>query len=391
MAFYSPSAGRPPAAPIPFGRLQSIDLIRGAVMILMAIDHVRVYAGLPADGQTPALFFTRWITHFCVPVFVFTAGTSAFLYGHLLDDKRRLAVYLFTRGLLLVILEFTVIRLGWTFNMNYNEFLLAGVIWMLGCCMMLMAALVRLKPLTVGVIGLIILTFQQLFRLVPDLLPVSARASFGRFWEFIYTSGLEGPSGIAILYVLVPWIGVMAAGYGFGLVLLIEPKRRQRICSWTGLSAIVIFLIVAGIIAYRQQNNVPFLFRLLNQKKYPASQLYLLMTLGPAIALLPFAEKAKGWFSRVLIVFGRVPLFYYLLHIPLIHFSALIVNFIRTGHLHQEWYGHAPFVFFDPAQRWSLATLYLVFVVDVVLLYFMCSWYARYKQTHPGKKWLKYL
>ncbi len=391
MTSYSSPADRLPVAPVSFGRLQSIDLLRGAVMVLMAIDHVRVYAGLPADSITPALFFTRWITHFCVPVFVFTAGVSAFLYGHLLDDKRRLAVYLFTRGLLLVILEFTVIRLSWTFSTDYSEFLLAGVIWMLGCCMILMALLVRLKPMTVGIAGLVILTFQQLFQLVPDLLPAPGRVSFGRFWEFIYSSGLEGPPGIVILYVLIPWIGVMAAGYGFGLILLMEPRRRQRICSWIGLSAIAIFLVVAGVIAYRQQNNVPFLFRLLNQKKYPASQLYLLMTLGPAIALLPFAEKAKGWLSRILIVFGRVPLFYYLLHIPLIHVSALIVNFIRVGQMHQEWYGHAPFVFFESEQRWSLAILYLVFMIDVVLLYFMCNWYARYKQANPGKKWLKYL
>jgi len=391
MRSYPLSTGQPAAVAVQFGRLQSVDLIRGAVMVLMAIDHVRVYAGLPADGLTPALFFTRWVTHFCVPVFVFTAGASAFLYGHLLDDKRRLSRYLFMRGLLLVILEFTIIRLGWTFNVDYGDFLLAGVIWMLGCCMMLMAALVWLKPLTVGLTGLIILSFQQLFQLVPGLLPASCRPSFGRFWEFIYTSGLEGPPGIAILYVLVPWIGVMAAGYGFGLVLLMEPRRRQRVCSWIGLSAIVGFLVVAGIIAYRQQSDVPFLFRLLNQKKYPASQLYLLMTLGPAIALIPFAEKAKGWFSRVLIVFGRVPLFYYLLHIPLIHLSALIVNFINTGQMHQEWYGHAPFVFFEPAQRWTLAGLYLVFVIDVLLLYVMCRWYAAYKQAHPEKKWLKYL
>ena len=136
---------------------------------------------------------------------------------------------------------------------------------------------------------------------------------------------------------------------------------------------------------------MPLFFRLLNQSKYPPSQLYLLMTLGPIIALVPFAENAKGWFTKVLTVFGRVPMFYYLLHIPLIHTSALIVNYIRNGAPHSEWYVSAPFAQVAEDGRWNLPMLYLVFIIDVIILYFLCRWYAKYKGAHPGYKWLRYV
>jgi uncharacterized membrane protein len=169
-------------------RIQSIDLLRGAVMVLMAVDHVRVYAGVPAGGPSAGVFFTRWITHFCAPAFVFLAGTSAFFYGQKINDKSALARYLVIRGLLLVLLELTVIRLSWTFNLNYQQFVLAGVIWMLGWCMVIMAALIQFRPLVTGIIGLVIIIGQQLFAFVPNVLPASMRAGFGRIWEFFYNT-----------------------------------------------------------------------------------------------------------------------------------------------------------------------------------------------------------
>ena len=379
---------------LPGKRYRSLDILRGAVMVLMAIDHVRVYSGLPASGPSPGIFFTRWVTHFCAPSFVFLAGTGAFFYGIKLYDKKKLAAYLISRGLLLVLLELTFIRFCWTFNFNYADFLLAGVIWMLGWCMVLMGAIVQLRPLIAGSLGLAIIFFQFAFKYLPLALPESAREPFGRYWEFIYTSGFEGPSGIAILYVLVPWVGVMAAGYGFGQIMLLDAAKRKKICLWIGLSAITIFIIAGSIIISQQPSNPeapPFIFNLLNQKKYPPSILYLLMTLGPLIALIPVAEKAKGWFAKVFTVIGSVPLFYYLLHIPLIHLSALLVNYIREGNVHAEWYAHAPFSFVPEDQRWTLPLLYLVFIIDVVILYFLCRWYSKYKFAHPEKKWLKYI
>jgi uncharacterized membrane protein len=378
----------------PGTRVRSIDLLRGVVMILMAIDHVRVYSGIPAGGHTPGIFFTRWITHFCVPAFVFFAGTSAFFYGSKINDKHRLARYLLVRGLLLVLLELTLIRFCWTFNLDYTHFMLAGVIWMLGCCMVLMAACVRLNTLTIGITGLAILFFQQAFQYLPQALPKGWQAYFGWFWEFIYPSGLDRLPGISILYVLVPWIGVMMAGYGFGKILLLEPAKRKRLCIQVGVSAIVLFLIAASIqIAMDKsyKGDLPFIFRMLNQQKYPASQLYLLMTLGPLIALVPFAEQATGKIADVFLYFGRVPLFYYLLHIPLIHIAALMTNFLREGSAHQEWYGTAPFTEIEVEHRWGLPLLYLVFIIVEVILYFACRSYAKYKALHPEKKWLKFI
>jgi uncharacterized membrane protein len=373
-------------------RIQSIDLLRGAVMVLMAIDHVRVYSGIPAGDPSPDVFFTRWVTHFCVSAFVFLAGTSAFLYGSKLSDKSRLARYLVTRGLLLVVLELTLIRFFWVFN--FDGFVLAGVIWILGWCMILLAAFVRLWPVLIGIIGLVIIAFQQVFGLLPPALPPSARESIGAVWEFFYPSGFESLFGIAVLYTLIPWIGVMMAGYGFGTIMRLEPARRWRFCLRIGLSAIALFLVAGSLLIFLQPappDAPPFLFRLLNQQKYPASQLFLLMTLGPVIALIPFAEKARGWFAKVLITFGSVPMFYYLLHIPLIHLSALIINFIKEGNVHDEWYVRAPFASVPYEQKWELSILYLVFFIDVTVLYFVCRWYAVYKSKNPDKKWMKYL
>src|SRR5262245_58214194 len=184
-------ATRATTAAVPSTRVDALDVVRGAVMVLMAIDHVRVYSGLLPGGPTPGIFFTRWVTHFCAPVFVFFAGTSAFLYGHKpgVSSTGPPARYLVTRGLMLVLLELTIIRASWTFNLDYSHFVLAGVIWMLGWCMVILAGLVWLPARSVGAIGLIVIAFQQLFSLVPRLWPESVRASAGWIWEFVYPAG----------------------------------------------------------------------------------------------------------------------------------------------------------------------------------------------------------
>jgi uncharacterized membrane protein len=373
-------------------RIQSVDFLRGLVMVLMAIDHVRVYSGLPPGGPDAGIFFTRWITHFCAPVFAFLTGTSAYLYGVKLNDTAKLARYLLTRGALLIILEFTLIRFAWTFNFNYSSFILAGVIWMLGACMMLLAALVYLRPAVVGIVGLAIIFFQDIFGLIPLALPASSRPAFGKFWEFIYTSGLKGPEGVTILYVLVPWIGVMAAGYGLGIILKKDQAQRRKILLMVGSVAALLFIIIGSVKIFAQPaqpDAPPFIFQLLNQQKYPASQLFLMMTLGPAILLMPFVERVHNAFSRAVITFGKVPLFYYLMHIPIIHVSALIVNFIREGRTLSDWYATAPYVWFpEEGHQWSLSLLYLVFIIDVTMLYFVCRWYERYKFRYPVLKYV---
>lgn len=295
--------------------------------------------------------------------------------------------------MLLVVLELTLLRLGWTFNLNYGDFMLAGVIWMLGWCMVLMSALTWLSPKANGVTGLIIILFQQGFRFIPAVLPQQWQGAFDWFWAFIYPTGQEGHAGIAILYVLVPWIGVMMLGYSFGLIITAEPLKRKKLCICIGGVSIAVFLI-AGIVTYilsSGQDNRLVVFHLLDQKKYPPSQLYLLMTLGPLVLLIPYAEKVKGKIAGVFLMFGRVPLFYYLLHIPLIHLLALGVNFLREGSFHQDRYGYAPFTEIPAEHRWGLPLLYLVFVIAEVILYVVCRAYAKYKGNHPEIKWLKYL
>jgi uncharacterized membrane protein len=381
-------------------RLTSIDILRGAVMVLMAIDHVRVYSGVPAGGPTAGIFFTRWVTHFCAPAFVFFAGTSAFLYRRAIAGSTdsssranaRLAQYLVTRGLMLVVLELTLIRFTWTFNVDYSSFVLAGVIWMLGWCMVLMAGLVWLPTAVIGALGVALIILQQVFGLVPRVLPASAANAIGPIWEFIYPSGFDAPPPMTILYVLVPWIGVMAAGYAFGAILVRDADRRRRLCLWIGMSATALFVIGAGlgVALNAAPEGPPVLFRLLGQQKYPASVLFLLMTLGPTIAAMPFAERWRGSIADVLATFGRVPMFYYLLHIPTIHVAALIVNMIRTGSAHGEWYSTAPYAQVPPDQRWGLPLLYLVFFLVVAILYVPCRWYADLKRRKRSP-WLAYL
>jgi uncharacterized membrane protein len=391
-------------SPVPVsGRLTSLDIVRGVVMVLMAIDHVRVYSGLPAGGPTPGIFFTRWVTHFCAPAFAFLAGTAAFLYGRKLGDtdegRRALARYLVSRGAVLVLLELTVIHLAWTFTFDYAHYILAGVIWMLGWCMILLAGLVRFRTRTIATVGLAVISAQNLIGLMAQAMPQSWRPFVGWFLQFLWFGGgiQIGQSGprIAVLYSIVPWIGVMAVGYAFGAIMIKETAVRQRLCLRIGLSATALFLVVGSLLVAlgpAGEETSPALFRLLGQQKYPASQLFLLMTLGPTIALLPLAERARGWVATVLETFGRVPMFYYLLHIPTIHAAALVVSLIREGRLDPWLFGSHPM---NPpplpaGYQWSLTLLYAVFAVVIVLLYFPCRWFARVKsQGRAG--WLRYI
>ncbi|MEO7769651.1 MAG: heparan-alpha-glucosaminide N-acetyltransferase domain-containing protein [Gemmatimonadaceae bacterium] len=372
-------------------RIMSLDVMRGIVMVLMAIDHVRVYAAVPAGGPAPGVFFTRWITHFVAPWFCFLAGTGAFLHGRKLGDMRALSRYLALRGALLVLLELTILRVSWTFNLDFANYNIAGVIWMLGWCMVMLAALVRLPVKVVGWGGVAMIALQQVFQPITSALPQ---------WlaSILYQGGETrlGPGGppLLILYVLIPWIGVMAAGYGFGALLTRPPDARRRLFLRAGLGMTAVFIVVATLAAVMRPGDgqVPLFARILGQQKYPPSQLFLLMTLGPMIALLPWAEQVSGKVRDVLSTFGRVPMFYYLLHIPLIHALALVVSLVREGRVDTWLFSNFPLA--PPAApagyRWSLALLYLVWLIAVALLYVPCRWYARVKSRSP-QGWLRYL
>ena len=375
-------------------RVASIDLIRGAVMVLMAIDHVRVYSGLPAGGPTAGIFFTRWVTHFVAPAFIFLAGTSAFFYGRKHTDLSR---FLFVRGVWLVLLELTVIRVCWTFNLDFANYMLAGVIWVIGWCMILMSALVRLRPRTAGIIGIAIIALHNLV-----VMPLISRTqALGELWKILYIGFFQGPvagTPLIVLYSIIPWIGVMAAGYWFGTVLTTEPARRNRICLRLGLGAAALFLVLRGLNIYgdpqswSSSGRMPALLSFLNTTKYPASLSFLLMTLGPTIALVPLLDRARGRVAQWLTVFGRVPFFYYVLHIPLIHALALVVSKVRTGSVDPWLFTNHP-MGNPPAPdgyTWSLGLLYLVWAVAIVILYVPSRWYSGLK-ARRSDWWLKYL
>lgn len=399
----------PPAAAAPSrARIGSIDIVRGAVMVLMAIDHVRVYAGVPPGGPTPGVFFTRWVTHFCAPAFIFLAGTAAYLYGHGVRSRAsqgervrtrgELARFLLVRGLWLVLLELTILRFGWTFNFDYASFTFAGVIWAIGWSMVVLAALCALPAGVVGAIGVaIILTHNA-------LAPLLDRGdASGPLMRVLYAGGGFPIPGLgwnlAILYVLLPWIGVMAAGYGFGVVMRLDAAARRRVCLFLGGAAVLLFVVLRVTDGYGDPRpwsqlaaRMPSPLAFLNTTKYPASLQFLLMTLGPTLLLIPALENARGRVARWLEVFGRVPFFYYVLHIPLIHVVAVLISLVRTPRSTGWLVANHPLM--PPpvpdGYMWSLPMLYLVTALVVVALYFPCRWYARVKATSPNR-WLSFL
>jgi uncharacterized membrane protein len=393
----------------PTPRIASIDLIRGAVMVLMALDHVRVFSGLPAGGPTPGIFFTRWITHFCAPAFLFLAGASAFFstrrppspHG---GEGDRGSGHLLVRGAWLVLLELTIIRVAWTFNLDFMQYEMAGVIWVIGWCMILMAGLVKLPIRAVGIIGLVIIvTHDAVGPALPRLIPALNDGLSG-LWKILYLAFFNGPirlgergPNLIVLYSIVPWIGVMAAGYAFGSVLTLDPVRRNRICVRVGLGATALFLVLRGLNLYGDPapwgtGEMPALLSFLNTTKYPASLNFLLMTLGPTIALIPLLERAGGALARWVAVFGRVPFFYYVLHIPLIHALALVVSKLRLGEVSPWLFANHPMGSPDAPEGyvWSLGLLYAVWAGAVVLLSFPCRWFSHVK-ARRNEWWLRYL
>jgi uncharacterized membrane protein len=374
-------------------RIQSLDIIRGAVMVLMAVDHVRVFAGVPAGGPDPGVFFTRWVTHFCAPAFVFLAGTSAYLYKRKAGSSGAVAKFLAIRGLWLVLLELTILRFAWTFNFDYANFTFAGVIWVIGWSMVILAALQFLPSRVVAAIGLAIVIGHNAFG------PMIAGGDDASWLQRVLYAGwkFEIPAlgwNVVVLYTLIPWAGVMAAGYGFGEVFGWTPEKRKRYCLAFGIAAIVLFVILrwTGIYGDQRPWQAPSALQFLNTSKYPASLLFLLMTLGPVLLALPLLENARGRVTRWLSVFGQVPFFYYVLHIPLIHVIAVLISLIRSPQSTGWLIGNHPMLPADvpPGYQWSLPMLYLVTAIVVVLLYFPCRWFARQK-AEARKPWMSFL
>jgi uncharacterized membrane protein len=389
-------------------RLESVDLLRGAVMVIMALDHVRAFFSNqmfwdPTDlarttpATTPALFFTRWVTHFCAPTFIFLAGTAAFLSGTRGKSRRELSWFLFTRGLWLAFMEVTINRMLWMFNYDLVHHG-AGVFWAIGWSMVVLALLVWLPVPIVTLFGVLMIALHNLL----DGLSAEQVRLPTWLWLILHSPGdapVVGDITFGTGYSLIPWMGVMAAGYGFGAVLRLDPVARRRWLVGIGAALTLCFIVLRARNDYgdprpwtEQSSPLGTLLSFLNCTKYPPSLLFLLMTLGPAILALAVFDRPLGPLVRPIITFGRVPLFFYLLHILLIHGAAVLIDEYRFGMSPLAW--HGPWEVKPEAvpddYGFSLPGVYLLWVGVLVVLYLPCRWFARVKQRHPGG-WLSYL
>jgi uncharacterized membrane protein len=386
--------------------LQQIDILRGAIMIIMALDHVRDFfhsaaLAFPPENlarTTPAIFFTRWITHFCAPVFMFTAGLGAFLWMQRGRSKRQLSRFLLVRGFWLIVLELTIARLALYFNFDYS-FIALIVIWALGCCMVLLAALIHLPIRWLAALSIAMIAGHNLL----DRFSAAQFGSLAPLWNVIHQPGIVpvGKYLVLVGYPLLPWVAVMAGGYCFGQVFLWEPRRRQRLLISAGIAMSVGFVTLRLLNIYgnpapwsHQRSALFTVMSFLNCTKYPPSLLFLLMTMGPALIILGCLEHVRVSDWNPVLVFGRVPLFYYLVHLYVIHAIALALAYVR--------YGNGSFLFnpvptmgrpqqpFPSDYGYALWAVYLIWFLVVALSYPLCLWYARLKQRRHDW-WLSYL
>ncbi len=382
-------------------RLDSVDLLRGLVMVIMALDHVRDFVSnahfdpTDLDRTTSALFATRFITHYCAPVFVFLAGTGAFISMARGKPKKELARFLLTRGLWLVLLEITVVRFGWSFTFDLHFFGLQ-VIWVLGWCMVFMAGIVFLPLRAIAVFGIATIVLHNL----ADSIHAKALGAWAPLWSYLHEFGIVAlPNGtrIVIVYPLVPWIGVMAAGYAFGELLIVDPVRRRRRLAILGGALTLGFVVLRLANVYGdphpwvpQPTTARSIMAFLACEKYPPSLAYLLMTLGPAILALAAFDGVKSTLARPFIAFGRVPLFYYVLHLPLIHVTAMVLAYFVYGHFVPQLV-EGPFTGDLPKDYgYALPSVYAVWIACVLLLYPACRWFAGVKARRRDA-WLSYL
>lgn len=380
-------------------RIHSIDILRGVVMIIMALDHTRDFLHFnidPTDLQTttPILFFTRWITHFCAPVFVFLSGTSAFLSGRK-KTKKQLSSFLLKRGLWLIVIELTVFNLFLTFDITFG-FLAIEVLSVIGFSMIILAGVINLPLPTIFFIGLIIVCGHNLLDTFDYIKPTQTPL----WWGFLHQQSFfpyDHNRLFAILYPLLPWPGVMMLGYCLGSLYKKEfdVKRRQKILLSTGILITLFFIILRFSNIYgdpsewqRQKTFVFTILSFLNTTKYPASLLFLSMTLGPAIILLSLLDRSKGKWSKVVSIYGRVPFFYFLVHFFIIHVICMVLFFAK-GHTLSE--ADTGFLHFKSSNDGlPLGVVYLIWITVVVAMYPLCKRYDRLKSSHK-KWWLSYL
>jgi uncharacterized membrane protein len=400
-------------------RLDAIDLLRGVVIVLMALDHVKgnftsaQFDPTDLAKTTPAYFVTRWVTHFCAPVFVFLAGTGAFLAGSHGKGRGALSWFLFSRGLWLILLELTVIRFAWFLEVSYT-FSFGQVIWAIGWSMIALSALVFLPVSAITVFGVAVIAFHNL----SDNVSPEKWGDFAWLWQLLHTGGevkldtvfhagdiWEWTRGKTFwaMYPVLPWLGVMAAGYGFGALWLLPPQRRRKELLGLGLALTVTFIALRYANIYGdkpwgsptqagpwsvQEHWWLTLFSFVNCQKYPPSLCFLLMTLGPAITALALFDHTVGPVGRFFVTFGRVPLFFYLLHWYLI--KGLVFAFAFARYRRADWLYGGPPRQPPSGDGYDLWVIYLVWIVVVALMWPLCAWFAGIKRRSRSA-WLSYL
>ena len=379
-------------------RVESIDLVRGAIMILMALDHTRDFFGVPANptnlaSASAALFLTRWVTHFCAPGFFLLMGIGAFLAGQR-RSRSDLARFLVTRGAWLIVLDVVILRcFAYQFNVDYRVTMLL-VLWALGWALILLAALVWLPVRLIGVIGVVMIAGHNLLDGIRSAHPL---------WQILHGPGIvldESGHVVFAAYPLVPWVGVTMCGYAIGTMFTWPAARRRTGLVWSGLALTLAFVIVRALNVYGdpapwRQLTTPLLTILsfLNTTKYPPSLDFLLMTLGPVLLALAWTERPSGAWVRPLVVFGRVPLFYFAVHFFVLHALATIVCLAQYGSAH--WMFESPDLAhypFSPPPGWgfTLPVVYAIWIGVVIALYPLCRWFAGIKGRSRAP-WLSYL
>jgi uncharacterized membrane protein len=377
-------------------RTRSIDLLRGGVIVLMVLDHARDFFVGVGPGPTLLatttlpLFLTRWLTHFCAPVFVLLAGVSAQLYA----QKRGLPAarhFLLTRGLWLVVLELTIVRFAWIPEPFYH-FVLLQVIWVLGWAMVALAGLSYLPTRAVVALGALIVVGH-------NALDRFDRGNFGQLepvWNLLHERAmlkLDGSHRVFVSYPFLPWLGVVSLGFGLGAWFRKPAAERQRLLIRCGAAATLGFVLLRALNVYgdpvpwsdQARGSAFTVLSFLNCQKYPPSLAYLLMTLGPALIVLGLLERVPSRSWQPLVTFGRVPLFFYVAHLYLLRFSAAPLAFARFGpSAFQPPPGHAG------SPEYPLWTAYVALIVALLLLYPACRWFAR-KKAESRSPWLSYL
>ena len=389
-------------------RVQSIDAVRGAIMIVMALDHVRDFIHRAAMSSSPTdlsrttvlLFFTRWITHFCAPVFMFTAGLGAFLYWQQGKTRAQLTSFLFTRGLLLMLLELTLMRVAYNFGFPSSYPVLLLVLWVLGLCMVVMSALSWLPVPTIAVLSVGAIVLHNTL----DAVSPKQFGDTGWLWNVVHQPGAFTVAGALVIvgYPLVPWVGVMALGFACGRLYQLEPAVRRSRLTLLGAVLCLGFLVVRGLNHYGDpqpwsaQSSATFtVLSFLNTTKCPPSLAFLLMTLGPALLWLAWADVLAPGRTNPLVVLGRVPLFFFVTHFFAAHIASAVLAFTRYGS--NAWnfvFNPVPSMGAPPGMYpkdfgYDLWVAYAVWATIVIALYPACRWFASVKTTRRWW-WLSY-